>query len=221
MEKGPRTFAIIGAAMEVHGQLGCGFLESVYQEALALEFEQRKISYKGQVNLPISYKGVLLTTLYRADFICFEAVIVEIKAGYATPVTRDREKKMKGGISVLVAALLVVFSLTMVAEAQRKNRIRGNQGRKSVGKPGNTIQRKRRGAGTALQSTSKGFIRSTPGAGSAGRLRNSVESGGGEGNSFTTGDRCDGRDSVGPSRTPNQPMQGKRKSGLYVDCDPH
>ena len=53
--------------------------------------------------------------------------------------------KMKGGISVLVGALLVVFSLTMVAEAQRKNRIRGNQGRKSVGKPGNTIQRKRQG----------------------------------------------------------------------------
>jgi len=57
-------------------------------------------------------------------------VIVEIKTEYATPVTRDREMKMKGGISVLVGALLVVFSLTMVAEAQRKNRIRGNQGRK-------------------------------------------------------------------------------------------
>ena len=69
MKKGPRTFAIIGAAKEVHGQLGCGFLESVYQEALALEFEQRKIPYKGQVNLPMSYKGVVLTTLYRADFI--------------------------------------------------------------------------------------------------------------------------------------------------------
>lgn len=52
---------------------------------------------------------------------------------------------MKGGISVLVGALLVVFSLTMVAEAQRKNRIRGNQGRRSVGKPGTTIQQKRKG----------------------------------------------------------------------------
>ena len=54
---------------------------------------------------------------------------------------------MKGGISVLVGALLVVFSLTMVAEGQRKNRIRGNQGRRSVGKPDTTNQRKRTGTG--------------------------------------------------------------------------
>ena len=52
---------------------------------------------------------------------------------------------MKGGISVLVGALLVVFSLTMVAEGQRKNRIRGNQGRRSVENPGTTIQQKRKG----------------------------------------------------------------------------
>jgi len=93
---------------------------------------------------------------------------------------------MEGGISVVVGVVLVFSSLlVMEAEGQRKNRIRGNQGRRSVGKSGTTIQRKRRGAGTALQSTSKGFIRSTPGAGSAGRLRNSVESGMGEVNSFT------------------------------------
>ena len=55
MEKDPRTFAIIGAAMEVHGQLGCGFLESVYQEALALEFEQRKIPYIGE---PLEDQGL-------------------------------------------------------------------------------------------------------------------------------------------------------------------
>jgi GxxExxY protein len=81
MEKrDPRTYAIIGSAMEVHRELGCGFLEAVYQEALALEFGYRGIPCKQQVDLPIYYKGIRLTTHYRPDFICFEDVVVEIKA---------------------------------------------------------------------------------------------------------------------------------------------
>lgn len=79
-ENDPRTFAIIGAAMEVHKQLGCGFLEAVYREALALEFVDRNISFKREVCLPIQYKGRLLATAYCADFICFDSVVVELKA---------------------------------------------------------------------------------------------------------------------------------------------
>lgn len=79
-ENDPRTFAIIGAAMEVHRQLGCGFLEAVYQEALALEFVGRNIGFKREVCLPIQYKGSLLATAYCADFICFDSVVVELKA---------------------------------------------------------------------------------------------------------------------------------------------
>ncbi len=80
MQRDPETFAIIGAAMEVHHEFGHGFLELVYQTALALEFQNRGILYAAEVALPIKYKSKLLTCTYRADFICFANVIVETKA---------------------------------------------------------------------------------------------------------------------------------------------
>jgi len=75
-----RTFKIIGAAFEVHKELGCGFLEAVYQEALAREFVEQGIPFKSQPIVQIVYKGRPLTKNYQPDFICHDAVIVEIKA---------------------------------------------------------------------------------------------------------------------------------------------
>ena len=79
-ENDPRTYTIIGAAIEVHRQLGCGFLEAIYQEALSIEFAKRLVPFRREVRLPVHYKGQLLSTTYCADFICFDSVVTELKA---------------------------------------------------------------------------------------------------------------------------------------------
>lgn len=75
-----RTYRIIGAAFVVHGELGCGFLEAVYQEALEREFASQQIPCKAKPMIEILYKGKILGKTYQPDFICFDEVIVEIKA---------------------------------------------------------------------------------------------------------------------------------------------
>jgi GxxExxY protein len=76
----PQTYAIIGAAMEVHRQLGHGFLEAVYLEALMLECAARGVPFEHGAKLHITYKGQQLGCNYQTDLICYGAVIVELKA---------------------------------------------------------------------------------------------------------------------------------------------
>lgn len=90
-ERDPRTFAIIGAAMEVHRELGPGFLEAVYQEALALEFDERGIGFEREVAVPVFYKGRRLQSPYRADFICHGDIIVELKAQHAVTAVEEAQ----------------------------------------------------------------------------------------------------------------------------------
>ncbi len=74
-----RTQKIIGCAIEVHRQLGAGLLESLYEEALAVEFELQGLKFQRQVELPVNYKGKLIGQ-YRLDLLVEDAVVVEIKS---------------------------------------------------------------------------------------------------------------------------------------------
>jgi GxxExxY protein len=76
----PQTYAIIGAAMEVHRELGDGFVEVVYREALLWELDRRSIPLRTEVSLPVYFKRHRLPCTFRADLICFDDIVVELKA---------------------------------------------------------------------------------------------------------------------------------------------
>ncbi len=73
-------YKIIGACFEVYNNKGCGFLEPVYQECLQIEFDYQGIPYEAQKELFISYRDHRLRQMYKADFVCYGNIIVEIKA---------------------------------------------------------------------------------------------------------------------------------------------
>ena len=108
-QRDPETYAIIGAAMAVHRTLGCGFLEAVYQEALEIEFNNRNIKNSREVLLPIYYEERQLKTRYKADFICYESVIVELKA--LSAISGDEEAQTINYLKVsgYERALLINF----------------------------------------------------------------------------------------------------------------
>ncbi len=80
------SYKIIGACMQVHNNLGPGFLEAVYEEALEKEFRMLNLPYLKQAKLNIYYNNEKLDKTYRADFICFDKIIVEIKAVSIVPM---------------------------------------------------------------------------------------------------------------------------------------
>ena len=73
------SYAIIGASFEVYNEKGCGFLEPVYHECLAIEFEQQGIPAISKPSLTLSYRGRILMQTYEPDFICFGKIVLELK----------------------------------------------------------------------------------------------------------------------------------------------
>ena len=101
------SYKILGAAFAVHRELGCGFLERVYQDALEYELSARGIPYEREKNIQIMYKGKPLGEPYRADFVCYGKIIIELKAvktledtHYAQILNYLKATKMKLGILV-------------------------------------------------------------------------------------------------------------------------
>ena len=92
MAKDPRTHKIIGAAMEVHNEMGPGHLEAVYQECLEIESELQNIPFISKPNLSLYYKTRKLNKFYVPDFIVFEDIVVEIKA--QKMLTKDDEAQI-------------------------------------------------------------------------------------------------------------------------------
>ena len=84
------SYKIIGACLNVHKKLGSGFLESVYSEALEIEFRKTEIPYQREKRLPVFYEDLKMKKYFVADFVCFESIILELKA---TKITTEADFK--------------------------------------------------------------------------------------------------------------------------------
>ncbi|WP_029036015.1 GxxExxY protein [Salinimicrobium xinjiangense] len=87
-----KTYKIIGACMKVHRNLGPGFLESVYQEALEKEFKSQKIDFQRQLKIRLMYEGQPMKKYFVADFLCYDKILLEIKA--ASFLVKDVEAQL-------------------------------------------------------------------------------------------------------------------------------
>ena len=108
----PRTFAIIGAAYEVHRVLGAGFLEIFYKDALELEFIERRIPYQREAPCRVEYKGRPLRADYRLDYVCFDEVVIEVKTRSATSPADHAQMLSYLASTKLRCGLLLNFGTT-------------------------------------------------------------------------------------------------------------
>jgi GxxExxY protein len=105
----PQTYGIIGASMDVHTELGCGFHERVYREPFALELAARHVPFEREVKFPIRYKGRIMPVAYRVDFICYREILVELKALQTIGPTEEAQVINYLRASNLKRALVINF----------------------------------------------------------------------------------------------------------------
>ena len=110
------TGKIIGAAIEVHKELGPGLLESAYQHCLARELSLRELDFQREVSLPIQYKGEALDGGYRADFIIAQKVIVELKAIEALAPIHEAQLLTYLKLSGCHVGLLINFNVSTLKD---------------------------------------------------------------------------------------------------------
>lgn len=106
------SYRIMGACFEVHNRQGCGFLEPVYQECLEIELEIQEISFVAQPELQLSYRERVLKQRYKPDFICYDRILLEIKA-----VEQLTDKHEAGKATVTVS----VFGVQRSVETSRSS----------------------------------------------------------------------------------------------------
>jgi GxxExxY protein len=106
--------AIIGAAIEVHKELGPGLLESSYQRCLAREFDVRGIKYRQEVDLPLNYKGVVIDCAYRIDFVVEEKIVVELKSVEKLIPIHEAQLLTYLRLSKLRVGLLINFNSSVI-----------------------------------------------------------------------------------------------------------
>jgi GxxExxY protein len=114
------SYAIRGAVFEVYREVGCGFLEPVYQECLEKEFKLRNLPYLSQVQLGLTYKGDPLAQFYKADFVCFGRIIVELKAVKAIAPEHEAQLLHYLKMTGMKLGLLVNFGSYPQAEVERR-----------------------------------------------------------------------------------------------------
>src|SRR5271169_396770 len=119
-EKDPRTSSIIGAAIEVHRHLGPGLLESAYEECLCHELHLRGISFQRQVDLPVSYKGLLLGCGYKIDLIVQQEVVLELKAVEKLLPVHDAQLLTYLKLSGKRVGLLIIFNTPLLTRGIKR-----------------------------------------------------------------------------------------------------